>query len=77
MSKIVNEPKIKNKFVVKRYIIWGHFPPMRRQCRQGLRQKAGCSDEEIARLCDIAMCGDHGIGKCVGTRLFQRELDQF
>ena len=26
-------------------------------------QKAGCSDEEIARLCDIAMCGDHGIGE--------------
>lgn len=25
-------------------------------------QKAGCSDEEIAKLCDIAMCGDHGIG---------------
>ena len=25
-------------------------------------QKAGCSDEEIAQLCDIAMCGDHGIG---------------
>lgn len=41
------------------------------------RQKAGCSDEEIARLCDIAMCGDHGIGKCFGTRLFQRESDQF
>ncbi len=27
-------------------------------------QKAGCSDEEIAMLCDIAMCGDHGIGEC-------------
>ena len=27
------------------------------------RQKAGCSDEQIARLCDIAMCGDHGIGR--------------
>ena len=26
-------------------------------------QKAGCSDEEIATLCDIAMCGDHGIGE--------------
>ena len=25
-------------------------------------QKAGCSEEEIAQLCDIAMCGDHGIG---------------
>lgn len=26
-------------------------------------QNAGCTDEEIATLCDIAMCGDHGIGK--------------
>ncbi|MEG1524979.1 MAG: L-2-amino-thiazoline-4-carboxylic acid hydrolase [Clostridia bacterium] len=32
-------------------------------------QKAGCSDEEIAKLCDIAMCGDHGIGACYGSRL--------
>lgn len=32
-------------------------------------QKAGCSDEEIAELCDIAMCGDHGIGKCFDARL--------
>lgn len=32
-------------------------------------QKAGCSDEEIAQLCDIAMCGDHGIGKMYGSRL--------
>lgn len=26
-------------------------------------QKAGCSDDEISMLCDIAMCGDHGIGE--------------
>ena len=32
-------------------------------------QKAGCSDEEIATLCDIAMCGDHGIGECYGSIL--------
>ena len=32
-------------------------------------QKAGCTDEEIARLCDIAMCGDHGIGHCFDARL--------
>ncbi|MCF0136838.1 MAG: L-2-amino-thiazoline-4-carboxylic acid hydrolase [Oscillospiraceae bacterium] len=32
-------------------------------------QKAGCTDEEIARLCDIAMCGDHNIGKCYGAQL--------
>ena len=27
------------------------------------------TDEEIARLCDIAMCGDHGIGSCFDARL--------
>ena len=32
-------------------------------------QKAGCTDEEIAMLCDIAMCGDHGIGECYGAKL--------
>ena len=32
-------------------------------------QKAGCSDEEIAMLCDIAMCGDHGIGEQYGSVL--------
>lgn len=32
-------------------------------------QKAGCSDEEIAMLCDIAMCGDHGIGEAYGGTL--------
>lgn len=32
-------------------------------------QKMGCTDEEIARLCDIAMCGDRGIGECYGSEL--------
>lgn len=32
-------------------------------------QKAGCTDEEISKLCDIAMCGDHGIGEAYGGRL--------
>ena len=32
-------------------------------------QNAGCSDEEITELCDIAMCGDHGIGECYGAVL--------
>ena len=32
-------------------------------------QKAGCSDEQIARLCDIAMCGDHGIGSMYDSYL--------
>lgn len=32
-------------------------------------QKAGCSDEEIAMLCDIAMCGDRGIGESYNSVL--------
>lgn len=32
-------------------------------------QKAGCSDEEISKLCDIAMCGDRGIGEAYGCKL--------
>ena len=32
-------------------------------------QKAGCSDEEISMLCDIAMCGDRGIGESYGAEL--------
>jgi hypothetical protein len=29
-------------------------------------QKQGCSDDEMARLCDIAMCGDRGIAESYG-----------
>ncbi len=32
-------------------------------------QKLGCNDEEIARLCDIAMEGDRGIAESFGARL--------
>lgn len=32
-------------------------------------QKLGCSDEEISRLCDIAMEGDRGIAESFGGRL--------
>ena len=32
-------------------------------------QKAGCTDEQIAKLCDIAMCGDRGIGESYGCTL--------
>jgi len=32
-------------------------------------QKQGCTDEEIAKLCDQAMCGDRGIGECFGCQL--------
>lgn len=36
-------------------------------------QKQNLSDDEIARLCDIAMCGDHGIGECYNAKLDLRE----
>ena len=32
-------------------------------------QKQGCSDEEIAQLCDHAMCGDRGIAESFGATL--------
>ena len=32
-------------------------------------QRAGCTDEQIAMLCDIAMCGDRGIGERYGAVL--------
>ncbi len=32
-------------------------------------QKLGCNDEEIARLCDIAMEGDRGIAESFGGKL--------
>ena len=32
-------------------------------------QKQGCSDEQIAKMCDHAMCGDRGIGECFGVEL--------
>ena len=32
-------------------------------------QKMGCSDEEIANLCDVAMCGDHAIASCFNAVL--------
>ena len=32
-------------------------------------QKQGCSDEQISRLCDYAMCGDRGIGESFGCEL--------
>ena len=32
-------------------------------------QKQGCSDEEISKLCDYAMCGDRGIAESFGCKL--------
>ena len=33
------------------------------------RHKQGCSDEEIQRMCDHAMCGDRGIAASFGCEL--------
>ena len=32
-------------------------------------QKQGCTDEQIAMMCDHAMCGDRGIGEAFGVDL--------
>lgn len=32
-------------------------------------QKQGCTDEQISHLCDLAMCGDRGIGEAHGVEL--------
>ena len=32
-------------------------------------QKQGCTDEEIGKLCDFAMCGDRGIAESYGCEL--------
>ena len=37
--------------------------------RKRLEWKIAQVDEEIAMLCDIAMCGDHGIGESYGAVL--------
>lgn len=41
------------------------------------KQKARCSDEEIVRLCDIAMCGDHGIGNALALDYFKENQISF
>lgn len=37
-------------------------------------QKMGLSDDEIARLCDTAMCGDRGIASQFGGKLNQEQV---
>ena len=32
-------------------------------------QKQGCTDEQLCRLCDMAMCGDRGIAESFGCEL--------
>lgn len=62
-AQIVFEMKIKESSDDKLYIDFGYCPLVKGW------QKMGCTDEEIARLCDIAMCGDNGIAECYGSKL--------
>ncbi len=62
-AQLVFEMKIKKSTDNELVIDFGYCPLVKGW------QKTGCSDEEIARLCDIAMCGDRGIGECYGATL--------
>ncbi len=62
-AQLVFEMKIKKSTDDELSIDFGYCPLVKGW------QKMGCSDEEIARLCDIAMCGDRGIGECYGSVL--------
>ena len=62
-AQLVFEMKILKSTDDKLFINFGYCPLVKAW------QKAGCTDEEIAMLCDIAMCGDHGIGECYDSVL--------
>ena len=62
-AQMVFEMKILESTDDKLYIDF-HYCPL-----VNAWQNAGCTDEEIAKLCDIAMCGDHNIGKCFDAKL--------
>ncbi|MBQ9782009.1 MAG: L-2-amino-thiazoline-4-carboxylic acid hydrolase [Clostridia bacterium] len=62
-AQLVFEMKIKESTDDKLSIDFSYCPLVKAW------QKAGCTDEEIAMLCDIAMCGDHGIGEMYGSVL--------
>lgn len=62
-AQMVFEMKILESSDDKLYIDFGYCPLVKAW------QNANCSDEEIATLCDIAMCGDNGIGECYSSTL--------
>lgn len=62
-AQLVFEMKIIKSTPDQLHIDFGYCPLVKAW------QKAGCTDEQIATLCDIAMCGDHGIGKQYGAVL--------
>lgn len=62
-AQIVFDMKILESTDQKLFIDFGYCPLV------GAWQKIGCTDEEIARLCDIAMEGDRGIAESYGGKL--------
>jgi hypothetical protein len=62
-AQIVFDMKILESTDGKLSIDFGYCPLV------GAWQKIGCTDEEIARLCDIAMEGDRGIAESYGGKL--------
>ncbi len=62
-AQIVFEMKIIKSSDNKLSIDFGYCPLV------AAWQKLGCTDEEIARLCDIAMEGDRGIAESFGGKM--------
>ena len=59
MSRITNEAKVKNPLIVG----------IREQLEHRALWMYLLCDEQIAKMCDHAMCGDRGIGECFGVEL--------
>lgn len=62
-AQIIFDMKILESTDNNLYIDFGYCPLV------AAWQKIGCSDEEIARLCNIAMEGDRGIAESYGGKL--------
>ncbi len=62
-AQMVFEMEILKSTHTELWIDFGHCPLV------AAWQKLGCSDEEIARLCDIAMEGDRGIAQSFDGKL--------
>lgn len=63
VARMVFEMKIKESTDDTLYLDF-HYCPLVKSW-----QKQNCSDSEIERLCDIAMCGDRGIARSYGAVL--------
>lgn len=62
-AQMIFEMKILKSTDSKLYIDFGYCPLV------AAWQKLGCSEEEISRLCDIAMEGDRGIAESFGGKI--------